>query len=52
MIDDPNAANAASSEATLQATNDWWDQTASTRLNDPKRGAFIIQQQRLQARKT
>lgn len=46
-IDDPNSANAADSEATIQATNDWWDQTASTRLNDPKRGAFIIQQQRL-----
>jgi predicted phage terminase large subunit-like protein len=47
ICDDPNAANAAASEATIEATNEWWDQTASTRLNDPKQGAFIIQQQRL-----
>jgi hypothetical protein len=46
-IDDANAANQALSEATIEATNDWWDQTASTRLNDPKLGAFINQQQRL-----
>lgn len=45
--DDPNSAKSASSEATIEATNDWWDQTASTRLNDPKRGAFVICQQRL-----
>ena len=46
-IDDPNAANEAFSEATIQTTIDWWDQTMSTRLNDPKRGAYIIIQQRL-----
>lgn len=47
VIDDPNAANEAFSEATVEATKDWWDQTMSTRLNDPKTGAFIIIQQRL-----
>ena len=47
VIDDPNAANEAFSEATTQATIDWWDQTMSTRLNDPKTGAFIVIQQRL-----
>lgn len=46
-IDDPNAANEAFSEATIQTTLDWWDQTASTRLNDPKTGAYIVIQQRL-----
>ncbi len=46
-IDDPNAANEAFSEATIRSTIDWWDQTASTRLNDPKKGAFIVVQQRL-----
>lgn len=46
-IDDANAANQINSEATIEATNDWWDQTASTRLNDLKRGAFINQQQRV-----
>jgi hypothetical protein len=42
-IDDANAANEASSEITIEQTNDWWDQTASTRLNDLKEGAFINQ---------
>ena len=47
IIDDPNAANEAFSEATIQTTIDWWDTTMSTRLNDPKTGAYIIIQQRL-----
>ena len=46
-IDDPNAANEAFSEATIQSTIDWWDQTASTRLNDPRTGAYVLIQQRL-----
>jgi len=47
VIDDPNAANEAFSEATIEATKEWWDGTMSTRLNDPKTGAYIIIQQRL-----
>lgn len=47
IIDDPNAANEAFSEATIQSTIDWWDGTMSTRLNDMKTGAYIIIQQRL-----
>lgn len=47
VVDDPNAADEAFSEATVQATIDWWDGTMSTRLNDPKTGAYIIIQQRL-----
>ena len=47
LCDDPNAANEAFSEATIQSTIDWWDSTMSTRLNDPKTGAYIIIQQRL-----
>jgi predicted phage terminase large subunit-like protein len=47
VVDDPNAANEAFSEATIQTTIDWWDGTMSTRLNDPKTGAYIIIQQRL-----
>ncbi len=47
IIDDPNAANDALSEATIQTTIDWWDTTMSSRLNDPKTGAFIIIQQRV-----
>ena len=48
IIDDPNNAKEVLSEATIEATNeDWWDGTMSTRLNDPKTGAFIVVQQRL-----
>lgn len=47
IADDPNAANEAFSEATIESTNDWWDTTFSTRLNNPKTGAYIVTQQRL-----
>jgi len=47
VIDDPNAANEAYSEASIFTTTEWWDGTMSTRLNDMKTGAFIVIQQRL-----
>ena len=47
IVDDPNAAQEAFSEATIQTTIDWWDSALSTRINDAKRGAFIVIQQRL-----
>jgi len=47
VVDDPNAANEAFSEANIHATIEWWTGTMSTRLNDQKTGAFIIIQQRL-----
>jgi len=47
IIDDPNAANEAFSEASIQSTIDWWDGSMSTRHNDPKTGAFVVVQQRL-----
>ncbi len=47
IIDDANSAAEVTSEASIQSTNDWWDQAMSTRLNDPKTGAFIGVQQRL-----
>ena len=47
IIDDPNSASEAFSEATIQSTIDWWDGAMSTRLNDPKTGAYVIIQQRL-----
>ena len=47
IVDDPNAANEAFSEASIQSTIDWWDGTMSTRLNDQKTGAMIVIQQRL-----
>lgn len=47
VIDDANAANEAFSEATIEATTEWWDGTMTTRLNDPRTGAYIVVQQRL-----
>jgi predicted phage terminase large subunit-like protein len=48
IIDDPNNAKEVLSEAVIETTNhDWWDGTMSTRLNDPKTGAYIVIQQRL-----
>lgn len=47
VVDDPNAAQEAFSEATIATTIEWWDTALSTRLNDPRTGAFIVIQQRL-----
>jgi predicted phage terminase large subunit-like protein len=47
VIDDPNAANDVESEATTEDTIEWWEGTMPTRLNDAKRGAYVIIQQRL-----
>lgn len=47
VVDDPNNAQEANSEAKIQETIEWWDNALSTRLNDPKHGAFVIIQQRL-----
>jgi predicted phage terminase large subunit-like protein len=47
VIDDPNAANEVSSEATTLTTIEWWDTVMPTRLNDMSTGAYVIIQQRL-----
>jgi len=47
VVDDPNAAQEAFSEATIESTIEWWDTALSTRLNDPRNGAYVIIQQRL-----
>jgi predicted phage terminase large subunit-like protein len=47
VCDDPNSAQEAFSEATIEATKEWWDGALSTRLNDPRTGAFVVIQQRL-----
>lgn len=47
VIDDPLNAQEAVSELILESTNRWWDESMSTRLNDPKTGAFVIIMQRL-----
>lgn len=47
VVDDPNNAQEANSEAKIIETIEWWDSALSTRLNDPRSGAFVIIQQRL-----
>lgn len=47
IIDDPISASDALSPTVRQAANEWFDNTMSTRLNDPKTGAYIIVMQRL-----
>lgn len=47
MIDDAVSAKDALSQTVRGAANEWFDGTMSTRLNDPKTGAYIIVMQRL-----
>ena len=47
VVDDPNAANEAHSEAKIEGCIKWWDRTMQSRLNDRKTGAFILVQQRV-----
>jgi len=49
VADDPNAANELS-DVNLESTIEWWTGTMSTRLNNPKKGAFVVIQQRLHER--
>ena len=44
ICDDPNATGESDDVRIL--TNEWWDSTMPTRLNNPKTGHFIIIQQR------
>ncbi len=46
-VDDPLSAKLANSDVARDGVNDWWDNTMSTRLNDPKTGAYVIVMQRL-----
>lgn len=47
VCDDPHNAVEMESEAIRRATMEWWDESLSTRLNDPKTGAFVVIMQRL-----
>lgn len=47
ICDDPHNANEVESDLVRQGTLEWWDQSMSTRLNDPKTGAYIVIMQRL-----
>jgi predicted phage terminase large subunit-like protein len=45
-IDDPHDAMERNPDV-IQNAADWWDQSASTRLNDAKTGAYVLIMQRL-----
>lgn len=47
VVDDPIKADEVFSESNREKVNFWWDNTMTTRLNDPTTGVRIIIQQRL-----
>jgi len=47
VLDDPNATNDAESEAILKTTNEFFDNTLRSRLNNKKTGSIILVQQRV-----
>ena len=47
VIDDPHNVKDTFSEIKRQSVIDWWDQTMTTRLNDPATGAVVIIMQRI-----
>lgn len=47
IVDDPHKAADVYSDTQRQKTLMWWDNTMSTRLNDPKTGRFVVVMQRL-----
>lgn len=47
IVDDPLKAKDADSDAARETANTWWDETMSTRGNDPKTVAKVIVMQRL-----
>lgn len=46
-VDDAISAKDARSEVERDKVNDWWDTVMSTRLNDPKTGAYVAVMQRI-----
>lgn len=50
VVDDPHNVKDGESEAKREAALQWWDESMSTRLNDPNKGAFIVVMQRVHER--
>lgn len=50
VVDDPLSAQGANSTAEREGVIEWWTETMSSRLNDPKTGARVIIMQRLHER--
>lgn len=50
VVDDPHNVQEAESEVQREGTNLWWDEGMSTRLNNPKTGAYVLMGQRTHER--
>lgn len=50
VVDDPHNVKKALSDVQRAAALVWWDETMSTRFNDPETGAKVIVMQRLHGR--
>ncbi|NQU44870.1 phage terminase large subunit [bacterium] len=50
VVDDPHNVRESESEPTREAALTWWDEAMSTRLNDPRRGAYVVIMQRVHER--
>lgn len=46
VCDDPNNVNEVESDSVRKSTNDWFDVTMSTRVNDPKTASKVVVMQR------
>jgi predicted phage terminase large subunit-like protein len=49
-LDDPNNVLQAESAATRETTLTWWNEAMPSRLNDQQTGAFVVVQQRVNAK--
>jgi predicted phage terminase large subunit-like protein len=47
IVDDAHNVKEAESEKKRTGTLEWWDEALSSRLNDPKTGAYVLVQQRV-----
>jgi predicted phage terminase large subunit-like protein len=47
VVDDPHNVREAESEAVRNSVLSWWDEAMSTRLNDPRTGAYVVIMQRV-----
>lgn len=47
VVDDPHNVKQVESDTTRQSTLQWWDETMSSRYNDPKTGSAVIVMQRI-----
>ncbi|MGE5510355.1 MAG: phage terminase large subunit [Bacteroidota bacterium] len=50
VVDDPHNFEDGESETIREGTLRWFDETLQSRLNDPKRGAFVVNMQRIAER--